>query len=122
MLGICANKLWPNNYCKLTNINNLKLNKMKLVYDVILLNSSHPTTTVVHDEFRLLGSHVHDVKAKWKSSFSQVSLLGVILVQRLHEVCKTPIIRVQGIKCRGLRRLITPSRILILLNLELNRR
>ena len=32
-------------YCKLTNINNSKFNKVKLVYDVVLLNSSHPTST-----------------------------------------------------------------------------
>ena len=87
---------------------------MKLVSTVILLNSSHPTTTEVHNEFRLLGSHVRDVKAKWGSSFGQVSLLSVILVQRLHEVCKTPQRIVQGIKHRGLRRLITPLGKLIL--------
>ena len=37
--------------CKLTNIGNSKLNKVKLVSDVLLLNSSHQTTTKVHDEF-----------------------------------------------------------------------
>ena len=42
---------------------------MKLVYDVLLLNSSHPTTTEVHDEFGLLGSRVRDGKAKWGNSF-----------------------------------------------------
>ena len=42
---------------------------MKLVYDVLLLNSSHPTTTEVHDEFGLLGSHVRDGEAKWESFF-----------------------------------------------------
>ena len=46
--------------CKLTNINNSKLNKVKLVFDVLLLNSSHPITIEVHDEFGLLGSCVHD--------------------------------------------------------------
>ena len=55
--------------CKFTNIKNLKLNKVKLVFDVLLLNSSQPTTTEVHDEFRLLGSHVRDREAKWGSSF-----------------------------------------------------
>ena len=42
---------------------------MKLVYDVLLLNSSHPTTIEVHDEFGLLGSRVRDGKAKWGNSF-----------------------------------------------------
>ena len=46
--------------CKLININNSKLNKMKPISDVLLLNSSHPSTTKVHDEFRLLGSCVRD--------------------------------------------------------------
>ena len=55
--------------CKLTNISNSKLNKMKLVYDVLLLNSFHPTTTEVHDKFGLLGSHVCDGEAKKGSSF-----------------------------------------------------
>ena len=55
--------------CKLTNISNSKFNKMKLVYDILLLNSSHPTTTEVHDEFGLLGSRVGDGEAKWRSSF-----------------------------------------------------
>ena len=55
--------------CKLTDISNSKLNKVKLVYDVLLLNSSHLTTTEVHDEFGLLSSRVHDRKAKWGSSF-----------------------------------------------------
>ena len=59
--------------CKLTNINNSKLNKVKLVFDVLLLNSSHPITIEVHDEFGLLGSCVHDEEAKWGSSFK---LLG----------------------------------------------
>ena len=49
--------------CKLTNISNSKLNKVKLVYDVLLLNSSHPSTTKVHDEFGLLGSRVRDEEA-----------------------------------------------------------
>ena len=44
--------------CKLTNISNSKLNKVKLVFDVLMLNSSYLTTTKVHDEFRLLDSHV----------------------------------------------------------------
>ena len=35
----------------------------------MLLNSSHPTTTKVHDEFGLLGSCVRDGEAKWGSSF-----------------------------------------------------
>nr|CAN78421.1 hypothetical protein VITISV_037778 [Vitis vinifera] len=55
--------------CKLTNISNSKLNKVKPVFDVLLLNSSHPTTIEVHDEFGLLGSRVHDGEAKWGSSF-----------------------------------------------------
>ena len=55
--------------CKFTNINNSKHNKVKPVSDVLLLNSSHPTTTEVHDEFRLLGSRVRDGEAKWESSF-----------------------------------------------------
>ena len=42
---------------------------MKLVYDILLLNSSHPTTTEVHAEFGLLGSHVCDGEAKWGCSF-----------------------------------------------------
>ena len=46
--------------CKLTNISNSKLNKVKHVSDALLLNSSHPTTTKVHDEFGLLGSRVRD--------------------------------------------------------------
>ena len=50
--------------CKLTNISNSKLNKVKLVSNILLLNSSHPTTTEVHDEFRLLGSRVRDGEAK----------------------------------------------------------
>ena len=50
---------------KLTKISNSKLNMVKLVFDALLLNSSHPTTTEVHDEFRLLGSHVRDGEAKW---------------------------------------------------------
>ena len=45
------------------------LNEVKLVYDILLLNSSHPTTIEVHDEFGLLGSRVQDRKAKWRSSF-----------------------------------------------------
>ena len=56
-------------FCKLTNINNSKLNKVKPVSNVLLLNSSHQTTTKVHDEFGLLGSRVHDEEAKWGSSF-----------------------------------------------------
>ena len=55
--------------CDLTNISNSKLNKVKLVSDVLLLNSSHPTTTKVHDEFGLLGSRVRDREAKWGSFF-----------------------------------------------------
>ena len=50
--------------CKLTNISNSKLNKVKLVYDVLLSNSSHPTIAKVHDEFGLLGSCVCDGEAK----------------------------------------------------------
>ena len=42
---------------------------MKPVSDVLLLNSSHPTTTKVHDEFGLLGSRVRDREAKWGSFF-----------------------------------------------------
>ena len=42
---------------------------MKPIYDVLLLNSSLPTTREVHDKFRLLGSHVHDGETKWESSF-----------------------------------------------------
>ena len=42
--------------CKLTNISNSKLNKVKPTSDVLLLNSSHPTTIEVYDEFGLLGS------------------------------------------------------------------
>ena len=55
--------------CKLTNISNSKLNKVKPIYDVLLLNSSLPTTREVHDKFRLLGSHVCDGEAKKGSSF-----------------------------------------------------
>ena len=55
--------------CKLTNISNSKLNKVKHVFDALLLNSSHPTTTEVHDEFGLLGSRVRDGESKWGSSF-----------------------------------------------------
>ena len=55
--------------CKLININNSKLNKMKPISDVLLLNSSHPTTNEVHDDFGLLGSRVRDGEAKWGSSF-----------------------------------------------------
>ena len=43
---------------------------MKLVYDVLLLNSYHPTTTEVYDELGLFGSHVHDGEAQWGSSFT----------------------------------------------------
>ena len=46
--------------CKLTNINNSKFNEVKLVFNILLLNSSHPTTSEVHDEFGLLGSRVRD--------------------------------------------------------------
>src|SRR5579862_5596937 len=49
--------------CKLTNISNSKFNKVKPIFDVLLLNSSHPTTIEVHDEFGLLGSCVHDGEA-----------------------------------------------------------
>ena len=55
--------------CKLTNISNSKLNKVKPVYDVLLLNSFYPTTTKVYDKFWLLGSRVRDGEAKWGSSF-----------------------------------------------------
>ena len=55
--------------CKLTNISNSKLNKVKHVSDALLLNSSHLTTSEVHDEFGLLGSRVRDGEAKWGSSF-----------------------------------------------------
>ena len=55
--------------CKLTNINNSKLNKVKLVFDVLLLNFSHLTTIEVHDKFGLLGSRVYDGEAKWGNSF-----------------------------------------------------
>ena len=53
--------------CKLTNIRNSKLNKVKPIYDVLLLNSSHLTTSEVHDEFGLLGSCVRDGEAKWEA-------------------------------------------------------
>ena len=55
--------------CKLTNVSNSKLNKVKLVYDVLLLNSSHLTTIEVHDDFGLLDSCVCDEETKWGSSF-----------------------------------------------------
>ena len=55
--------------CKLTNINNSKFNEVKLVFNILLLNSSHPTTSEVHDEFGLLGSRVCDGEAKWESLF-----------------------------------------------------
>ena len=42
---------------------------MKPVSDVLLLNSSHPTTIEVHDEFGLMGSRVCDGEAKWESLF-----------------------------------------------------
>ena len=42
---------------------------MKLVSDVLLLNSSHLTTTKDHDEFGLLVSRVYDEETKWGSSF-----------------------------------------------------
>ena len=42
---------------------------MKPVSDVLLLNSSHPATTEVHDEFGLVGSRVREGEAKWRSSF-----------------------------------------------------
>ena len=42
---------------------------MKPIYDVLLLNYSHPNTTEVHEEFGLLGSRVRDGEAKWGSSF-----------------------------------------------------
>ena len=54
-------------FCKLTNINNSKLNKVKVVFDVLLLNFSHPTTIEVHDEFGLLGSCVRDEKPNGES-------------------------------------------------------
>ena len=47
----------------------LSVHKVKLVSDVLLLNSPHPTTIEVHDEFRLLGSRVCDEKGKWESCF-----------------------------------------------------
>ena len=50
--------------CKLTNINNSKFNKVELVYDVLLLNSSHPTTIETQSEFGLLGSRVCDGEVK----------------------------------------------------------
>ena len=50
--------------CKLTNISNLKLNKVKPISNVLLSNSSHPTTIEVHDEFGLLGSRVCDGEAR----------------------------------------------------------
>ena len=56
-------------FCKLTNISNSKLNKVKPVSDVLLLNSSYPTTIKVHDEFGLLGSRVREGEDKWGSSF-----------------------------------------------------
>ena len=46
--------------CELTNINNSKFNKVKLVSNVLLLNSSHPTTIEAQNEFKLLSSRVHD--------------------------------------------------------------
>ena len=55
--------------CKLTNISNSKFNKMKLVSDVLLLNSSHSTTAETHDEFILLSSHIHDKEVEWGGSF-----------------------------------------------------
>ena len=45
--------------CELTNINNSKFNKVKLVSNV-LLNSSHPTTIEAQNEFKLLSSRVRD--------------------------------------------------------------
>ena len=56
-------------FCKLTNISNSKLNKVKPISDVLLLNSSYPTTIEVHDEFGLLGSRVREGEDKWGSSF-----------------------------------------------------
>ena len=50
--------------CNLTNVSNSKLNKVKLVYDVLLLNSSRLTTIEVHDEFGLLDSCVCDEETK----------------------------------------------------------
>ena len=55
--------------CKLTNISNSKFNKVKLVSDVLLLNSSHSTTIETHDEFGLLSSHIHDREVEWGGSF-----------------------------------------------------
>ena len=55
--------------CKLTNIDNSKFNKVKLVSNVLLLNSSHQTTIETQSEFGLLGSRVHDGKVKWGTSF-----------------------------------------------------
>ena len=55
--------------CKLTNINNSKFNKVKLVSNVLVLNSSHQTTTETQSQFGLLGSHVHDGKVEWGTSF-----------------------------------------------------
>ena len=54
--------------CKLMNISNSKFNQMKLVYDVLLLNSSHPTTIEAHNEFKLLSSQVHDEEGEWGGS------------------------------------------------------
>ena len=67
--------------CKLTNISNSKLNKVKHVFDALLLNSSHPTTTEVHDEFGLLGSRVRDGESKWGSSFKV--LRGIFLYRMI---------------------------------------
>ena len=64
--------------CKFTNINNSKLNKVKPVYDVLLLNSSHPTTSEVHDEFGLLGSCVRDGEAKWETHSKYLGNLSLL--------------------------------------------
>lgn len=44
----------------LMNISNSKVNQMKLIFNILLLYSSHPTTFGAHNEFELLSSHVHD--------------------------------------------------------------
>ena len=56
-------------FCKLTNINNSKFNKVKLFYDVLILNFSHPTTTEIRVNFGLLGSRVRDGEVEWGTSF-----------------------------------------------------
>ena len=55
-------------FCKFTNINNSKF-KVKLFYDILILNFSHPTTTETQSEFGLLGSRVCDGEVEWGTSF-----------------------------------------------------